>query len=274
MLLALSPGAELTPKDAPTQRGFAFCAAREPAGRHESMRWSRPIVFGFLRALSTEQAGMLSSTLVDANRRWEARANPFLEDLEDGDPDEALAQWLAHGPLVARAALTAAHTRRCGGDGWCVGVIARGTACPAGFSLLRRGTPEWRRAQFVNWPFGYASWLRARSEADAIDAAKTLRAAASESTRIGLVLHLTDDEATRDSVGDLRDALIRHEVLRRAGSREDRMTTDAADATAGEAFPAKLDALDVVIFPRFEVVQDPASLEHEVHALAPKLTPL
>jgi hypothetical protein len=254
--------------------GFDFCASRValPIKREEAA-WSHPLVFGLLLALSPNDARRLSTAVEDANHRWEARTNPFTEDLEDGDPDDVLAKWLADAPAAARTAVTAAKPRFCGADGWCVRVVARGSACPTGLERVSIADRAYGRARFLAWPFGHALWLRARTPAEAAGAAAALRAHAGESEHIAFVIHAGDDELTRTTRGDLRDALVQHEILRRRASGDDpdrpfRVDGDGG-ATSQSAFPSAIGPLDVVVLPRLSVVDRPGALEAEVHAAAP-----
>ncbi len=80
----------------------------------------------------------------------------------------------------------------------------------------------------------------------------------------------------------MRDALLRHEELRRAASLrrrwEESTSGQAKDAAARDddepPFPAVLGETDVLVLPRFDVVRAPAELEREVRAVAPDLSVL
>jgi hypothetical protein len=260
---------------------FAFCAARVDAGTTNASAWSYPLVFGLLATLSPQESETLGVAVTESNRRWERRANPFVDDLEDLDPDEPLATWLEHAPAAAKTAVAAAKTTACGADRWCVQVIGRGGSCPAGFFPVAEGTRDAARARFLAWPFGYAIWLRARSAEEASKSVAALRALPAKESRIGLVLHASDDERTRESSGDLREGLLRHEVLREAattqGNAEDsgteapfQVAKDGGSGGAG-AFPVELSALDVIVMPRLGALHDPRGFEAEVAAATPNL---
>jgi hypothetical protein len=264
--------------------GFTFCAGHVKTPTRDKGAWSYPLVFGLLLALPPEDASGLERALDEANRRWEARANPFTEDLEDGDPNVALARWLETAPASAGTAMAAAQTRYCATDKWCVTVVARESACPEGFLRLADDAPEVGRARFLAWPFGYALWLRADDPAAGREAARALRGRIGPGSPIGLVLQLHDDEETKQGAPVLRERLRRHEFLRRAASlRGNAEATDtgafrsASEGDAAEsptpegAFPARLGELDVVVLPKLEVTRDPAALERTVLVAAPRL---
>lgn len=263
--------------------GFRFCRGRGGPPRRDESAWSYPLVFGLLVALRPEEARSLGSALEEANRRWDTKANPLIEDLDETDPDDALAQWLEHPPVAATTAMAAARTRFCGTDGFCVRVVPRASPCPSTYEPL--GDEDARvndRALFLAWPFGHAVWLRARTPEAASSTVTALRAHALDdpTTGIGLVLHVGDDERSRVTTGALRDELIRHEVLRRKATQQD-LDEDDGDAAApfrvggdggagaGTAFPADMDPLDVIVLPRLEAIQEPGSLAKEIRATAP-----
>jgi hypothetical protein len=288
-VLALAGGALLIgifgrvkPEAPPATAGFAFCAGQAADAKKVETSWSYPLVFGLLTALPAEQTTSLARAVSEANRRWETRGNPFVEDLEDSDPDEALATWMKHAPPAAATALAAAHKRYCGTDGWCVTVVSRATPCPKGTEPTTYGQRAHDRARFLAWPFGHALWLRAKTAEEAALAAAALRSRATSSDLVGLVLHAGDDERTRTSLGDLREALVRHEVLRRKAT-EGSSEGDAPDAArpfrvSGDggaggqgSFPAEMGPLDIVVLPRLPVVDRPRVLEDEVRTTAPAL---
>jgi hypothetical protein len=269
-------------KGASAGAGFTFCAAHADAPRQGEGTWSYPLVFGVLLSLSAEEGAALERALDEANRRWQARANPFTEDLEDTDPDEALTRWLEGAPASAGVAMAAARTRYCATDGFCVAVAPSGSPCREGWVRLAADSPEMARARFLAWPFGYAAFLRAETPEGARDAARALR---SNRTHVGLVLHARDEEEAKRRVPGLVDRLRRHEILRRAASLRgdessagraspfraaDGEEADAAPLPAAE-FPARLGDLDVVVLPRLEIVKEPDALEREVLRAAPGL---
>lgn len=237
--------------------GFGFCVA----GGGPEGGWNPPLVFALLRALPADDAKALGAALAEANRRWAVRAHPLMEDLEDGDPDEALMAWRRQAPPAATTALLAAQRRFCTEDGaWCVQVVARGEGCPAGTTPA--AGPDAVRARSLAWPFGHAVWLRVPSPREAAVTAARLR-------RTALVLHVGDDDATRDSA--VREDLLRHEVLRRRATGE----TSSPDAilASATAFPAALDDHDVLVLP-LPGPPDDAALLAAARAASPRGTQL
>ncbi len=267
--------------------GFRLCTARAPANERDEVTWNHPLVFALLLALSPDERESLHRALEEANRRWEIKANPFVEDLEEGkapDPDEPLAKWLEHAPPAVSTALSAAKNRYCATDRFCVRVVPHAEACPPPYEAASDEDPAAPRARFLAWPFGHAIWLRAEDPRGAAAATKTLRDRARASERIGLVVHRSDDEASHVAAGSVRDELVRHEVLRERALHGDseQNGTDAA-APFGSArgagaeddrrgtFPASLGPLDILVLPRLEVVQDPHGFAAELRTAAPDL---
>ncbi len=266
------------PRPASSAGGLTFCASQGDSPRAESS-WSYPLINALLLAVPLKDSETLAVALDEANRRWETRANPFTEDLEDTDPDESLARWLEHAPPAAATALAASHDRYCGADRWCVRVVAAASTCPTGFTRVAEDSPEIGRARFLAWPFGHAVWMRAETKEAAQEAARALRSRAVGTSYAALVFHSNDDVETREASPRLRAGLFRHEVLRRAaairaGNVEGpppvlRVGGDGASETEG--FPLKLGELDVVIVPRLDATRDPLAFEAELREAAPKL---
>ena len=232
------------------------------------LSWSRTMILAVGLAMNAEERGQIEPILEASTTRWEARANPLLEDFEDDDPDAALVAWLAGGPAYVGTALAASKTDYCGTDGFCVRVVPSGAPCPPG-SGVSANESDRGRATFLAWPFAHAVFLRVPADGDARATADVLRAAARKSTLIGLVIAGTDEEAERsEPYATLGEHWRRHETWKLA-AREDGGTGNGLDEKT-HVFPASLDARDVIVLPRFEAIRSPGKLRDEVRSLAPR----
>jgi hypothetical protein len=232
---------------------FAFCAARSPALVDGTVR-DEAVMASMILALAPEERARLAELLDNANARWEARANPLLEDLGAGDPDAELVAWLAGAPAAVSVAMAASRATFCAADGYCAAPADARGACPAGFSPV---TGDDGRARFLAWPFGHALRLRADTAEHARAAADALRVRARGRTHIGLVVQ--SPAADED---DLRARLIRHETLKGVVERR------GDGALGGATQRLALDARDVVVIPRLDALAAREELADEVRAAA------
>jgi hypothetical protein len=251
------------------QTPFHLCVvhAHKPPQRALRLRWSRTMIAAVGLATNADERGQIEPILDASTTRWEARANPLLEDFEDDDPDAALAAWFASGPAYVGTAMAASKTDYCGADGFCVRVVPNGAPCPSGSSVPANEADR-GRASFLAWPFAHAVFLRVPADGDARATADVLRAAARKSTQIGLVIAGTDEEAERsEPYATLGERWRRHETWKLA-AREDGGTDGPDEKTP--VFPAFLEARDVIVLPRFEAIRSPGRLRDEVRGLAPR----
>ncbi len=240
-------------------QGFAMCIARGAPKGPSALR--EPVLTALARQLSNEERTALEEALALSASRWEARANPLLEDLEDSSPDAPLEAWSKTAPSFVRIAQLAAKTQLCAPDGFCVRPRTR-NACPAGWTPTR-GEEE-ARARFVLWPWGHAIRLRARTEADARTAAEQLRHHARTSERIALVLASDDDAVTHTAPFlVLRDRWKRHAIAGKI-ARAEKIDPPTEPGLV-------LDPRELVVIPRLGTIQDDRALAAEVHGVAPML---
>jgi len=246
--------------------GFGFCVghAEQPSGDS----WPEPILAGLGVSLGEPERRALEAAIDETNARWERRANPVVEDLEDGSPDEALTAWFAQAPEAAQVAMRAAKSSWCAVDGFCVRVIRGGTSC---FEAERppRDEAERERARFLAWPFGRARWFEAANAEDARALADQLRVAAGTKAApsVGLVLHATDIERSqREPLSRLRDAWTRHETLRAAAMYD--LGEPLKEPESQRLWRQEVNARWIVVLPRSPLAQ---GLEQQVLAQAPAL---
>jgi hypothetical protein len=259
---------------------FALCTAHVdvPGLRVARKRWSPPLVAALALSLSSTDRARLEVALERANTRWEARANPMLEDLGDGDPDATLATWFDDATTTAATVLSLAADRFCGADGLCVLIVARGEKCPPG-TAPPADAREDGRARFLAWPYGHAILVRRPTADGARALAHRLRERSAASSRLGVVLAGSDeDESKGEPFAKIRDLWIRHEALQALAARRARTEDDAtgpldAEDHNGEGgaapdpsslFPAHLDPRDVLVVPRLSAIFDATGLETEV----------
>jgi hypothetical protein len=182
--------------------------------------WSEAVLASVARTLLPEERADLEEALATSAARWEARANPMLEQLDDADPDETLEAWLKRAPPNAMIAYATSRSRVCAPDGFCVTARAVDAACPAGWSVPS-SSEEDARARFVLWPWGQALRLRLASPGEANEVAERIRAHVRDSTRVGLVLAPDDDAVTRaEPYVHLRDLWRRHGRFRAIAHRK------------------------------------------------------
>ncbi len=218
-------------------------------------------------AMTGEDRAQIEPILEASTTRWEARANPLLEDFEDDDPDAALTAWFESAPPYVGTAMAASKTRYCGSDGFCVRAVHAGDACAVGWS---EGASESDRgrARFLAWPFAYAILVRVPPEADPRATAETLRAAARRSSQIGLIIAGTDADAQREEpYATLGEHWRQHESWKFAASADGGAGDGEGEARA--VFPAHLDRKEVLVLPRFEALRTGGALLEEVRRLAP-----
>lgn len=208
------------------------------------------------------------SELLDATAtRLEARLNPLLEDLGEGDPEAELRAWAAPRTAMLQSAAALARTRHCAMDGFCVSMAA---TCPTGARCIpawgASSDPDAARARFLAWPVAGAVLLRAPDAASRDRAVADLRVRArDERSRIGLVVTRRDgDTDLIPEVREIRDAWGRVRVLSTA-VREQHL--DVPTLRDG-ALPLAWGDLDVVVVPRVGSLTEPKEFEAEVVALA------
>ncbi|WP_394823732.1 hypothetical protein [Pendulispora albinea] len=261
----------------PEERQVALCGgwgARPSA----DLSFDETLFAAVALSLSEDQRTRLEGLVEEANARWERRANPLFEDFDEGEPDDALEHWLSEAPASVLTAFTASAGRFCATDGLCVEPVMPSAPCPPGFTRFATNADR-ERARFLAWPFGYARWFRAETEAAASKAAEALRRAGASSKRIGLVVHLGDGERTKEPpFAELRERFVRHETLKRIAQNG-----GAEDEPRSDHFPLRLDPRDVLVLPRLaavpEVSKAPRTIwgtsedafEAEVHRIAPAL---
>lgn len=253
-----------------TEPPYAFdvCIAQVTGPSPAHLGWNDGVLSAVVRTLAPTERGTLEVALGDAAMRWEARANPMLDDLEGGDPDAALVTWFKTAPSFVRTAQASAKLQSCSPDGLCVSPRTIGAACPAG-SAPPKSADEDDRGRFLLWTWGHALRFRASSPEAARSAAAVLREHARSSRAIAIVMTSEDAEATKvapfatmrrgwETVGGLK-----------AASRRDRktpMSTFAIDERADE----------VIVLPRLEAISTgapDAAVLREVTAVAPQLSP-
>jgi len=247
--------------------GIDLCGARTTSPT-PAVEFDDALLAAALVSLDDDERARVENVVNDANARWEARANPLLEDLADGEPDDELELWSSDAPASVATAFAASTTRFCAGDGFCVEAVTRTAPCSPGFARLSVAK-ELERARFLAWPFGYAVWLRAETPRDARAAADSLRLRAHSSSHIGLVLHSDDAQrAAEPPFADLRDRLFCHEALkaiaRDAGARA---ATDLDASTSR----LHLDPRDVVVLPSLAALTSLDAFRAELRSIAPSL---
>ncbi|WP_394833579.1 hypothetical protein LVJ94_44440 [Pendulispora rubella] len=250
----------------PVENGIVLCGARVPQAPVPPAL-DEPLFAAVALSLTDEERRTLETVLADANTRWEARANPLLDDLGDGEPDDAFDAWLERAPTPVAVAYAASSPRFCATDGFCVEVLMPASSCSPGFAPVTGHDLE--RARFLAWPFAHAAWLHAGSEADAARIADTLRAQArarSPKGQMGLVLQAGDELRAREPpFAELRERFLRHEALKRlakdAGAALEAMKKDAP----GErTFPIRLAPADVLVLPGLEALTHRDAFEAEL----------
>lgn len=251
------------------RRAFPMCVARE-AERRPSKRTNNDALLGAVaRTLEEPERASLEEALTSAAIRWEARANPMLDDLEDGDPDAALEAWFKKAPKFVRTAQSAAQVVVCAPDGFCVTPRMAEDACPAGFAAPE-GAAEDGRSRFLGWPWGHAWRFRARSAADARASAEALRARLRESKRVAIVMTADDVGLTKvPPYAKTRELWGRVAGLRALAKKEPSVMTSGL----GRFFGRVEDEREIVVLPHIGSVAEEAALVAEVLASAPLLDP-
>lgn len=245
-LLAMSVASADAPFDGGgLQPAVAVCISRLPprAPRTEP-RWAHALFPSMLASLSDDARSRLDDTLAASNARWERRVNPLLDDLEDGEPDDALdhlVATLSEGPAL-RVGVAALRAETCASDGLCVRPSRVDLPCPAGWSSPASGRVS-ERARFLAWPWGSAVVLRAATPGEARASAEALR-------RLGksLVVQANDAEgAASGRFEATRAHWQRHEVLTRVAGVGLAAATNGDDAPP--PLPVRLDPDVILLFP-------------------------
>ncbi len=233
-------------------------------------RWSESVLASVARTLTNGERSSLEEALALSATRWEARANPLLEDIEGTHPDASLEAWFETAPPFVRTAQSTARLHACAPDGFCARPRTS-ASCPPGWTPPATDADE-GRARFLAWPSGHALRFRAPSETDARRAAVLLRTRIHGSQRIALVLGADDIEVTKhEPLVKVRDLWERRATLRKIASGEHREAD--AGAASGDTLPA-VDPRELVVLPRLETISDDRALEAEVMGIAQKLEPV
>ena len=244
---------------------FTMCVKRGEPPKKNTERWSEAVLASVARTLTNGERTALEEALSISATRWEARANPLLDDIEDVDPDVSVETWAASAPRFVGTAQATARQPACAPDGFCA-APQTGASCAPGWAPASDADDG--RARFLAWPWGHALRMRAPSETDARRAAVLLRLRIHGSKRIALVLAADDVQVTRgEPFVKLRDLWKRRATLRAIALHG----AEAADAEElADALPA-LDPRELVILPRLETISDDRALEAEVMSIAHKL---
>jgi len=245
LVLVRSPAAE---------NDFVLCVSRASEAA-PSQSLDEPLFAAVALSLTDEERHTLENVLADANTRWEARANPLLDDLGEGQPDDAFDAWLAHAPVGVGVAYASSSPRFCATDGFCVEVLMPALSCLPGTASVTGKDLD--RARFLAWPFAHAVRLRAASEADATRIADALRAQSwAPSSQIGLVLQATDEARAREApFAELRERFVRHEGLKRlAHGGASALEAVKNDAPPAHTSPIRLPLREVLVLPRLEAL--------------------
>lgn len=239
------------------------CVAHDaPKASH---RGSERVLAAAVRTLTPDERASLEDALTLSVTRWEARANPMLEDIEGLDPDRSLNEWLRQSPAPSRVARTATRRQICALDGLCVRATFDGT-CPQGWSAPRDANEE-ARARFLAWPWGKAMRFRATTPLDAQRAAARLRESARTSKQIGLVLAADDADVAREPpYAHLRELWRRQATLAAIveGTAREAPFEHDTDLTIA-------DGRDIVVLPRLDGIDRESELVAAVLAAAPAL---
>lgn len=219
--------------------------------------------------LDAVERKLLAEYLETAVSRYEARGNPFVSDLEDGDPDDATRAWAtAHAPLL-RAAAEVSRSKWCASDGLCVMAKER---CPAS----ARCVPVWgasndplaKRARFLAWSLTTAVWLRARNGGEQSELLSSLRLRSRDpASTFALALAPADESSLRDpNATTIRDAWIRWKAVSKlAGDAEVAKLRLREGATASPP-PVPLEPYDVLLVPKLGAFARPEAFMAEVRA--------
>jgi hypothetical protein len=231
-----------------------------------------------LGTLAPDELASLRRALEDLETHLEARANPMVEDLGDGDPTAALALLVRRFLPALTACDAIASRRRAAPEGtFVVAVAARcdaatadgGVAC---VPLWKPAPPEaWvERARFLEWPLAAAIVLGFADAADARRASAALRARSRDAaSRIALALDDDDLAGSHDAgVDEVRAVAARVLAL---AARDRSVDTRILELVAREPPPdarripwMRLDAEEVLVVPRLGALQAVAAFVREV----------
>jgi hypothetical protein len=258
-----------------------------PAGAGEEAEGARAFALA-LSALTPVELEGLRRALEDLEERLAVRANPLVEELDDGDPMERLARLMPRFLPTLTASNALASGPRVAPEGRLATAIAmRCDAKPADPDV--RCIPLWgapqpadrvvQRGRFFEWPLAAAAVLGFADADGARGARDALRIRAREdASRISLVL-TGDDLAGRGSaaVAAVREQARRVlAIARRDPSVDTRLLEHLANEPPAGARPVprlELDPEEVLVVPKLgALVQLEAfvqEVERDVSALGP-----
>jgi hypothetical protein len=228
--------------------------------------WNETILASVARSLTPAERASLEEALGNAATRWEARANPLLDDLEGGDPNAALIAWFKKGPQFLATAQATARWRTCATDGFCVVPRGPGAECPQD-TQPPADLKEDDRARFIHWSWGHALRFRAATPDAARAAAEALRDGARTSKTVAVVMLAEDAEVTTHPPYD-----VIRERWRKVGGLE---RVAHHEKTAPPTVTIEETPNEIIVLPRHDVMSaaDPdAVLTRDVLAMAPALT--
>lgn len=223
----------------PPPYAFDMCVTHaQPAGPAPHPQWNDAVLSAVARTLSPAERASLEEALQTSAVRWEAKANPLLEDLEGGDPDAPMIAWFKKGPTFLRTAQAASRLRECTPDGFCVQPRPKNGACPADWSPPANADED-DRARFIQWSWGHA--LRFTGDAG------PLREHVPSSKTLAIVMTADDADVTkRDPFATIRERWTKIAGLKRA-ARHQRGAPPAG-------FTVDFGPNDVIVMPRHDVM--------------------
>lgn len=230
----------------PPPYAFDMCVTHAPPpGPAPHPQWNDAVLAAVARTLSPEERASLEEALNTSAVRWEAKANPVLEDLEGGDPDAPVIAWFKKGPSFLRTAQASSRLRECTPDGTlCIRPRAKGAACPEGWTAPASADED-DRARFIQWSWGHA--LRFSG----VDG-EQLRQRVPASKAIAVVMTADDAEVTKkDPYAVMRERWGKIAALKRAARHE-----RGASPTTG--FVVDIAPSDVIVLPRHDAMSQKA----------------
>jgi hypothetical protein len=230
-----------------------------------------------LGTLTPSELAGLRRVLADLETKLETRANPLVEDLDDGDPATALSLLLRKLLPAITACDAVASRRRASPDGALVAAVAMrcdpiadaGVACAPLWtaSAADRAT---ERARFLEWPLAAAAVLGLPTGDGALRVIGDLRARSRDRhSRIALVLGERDLAGGIDpAVAEVRALAARDLTLARRDASVDTRVLEliARDPPQGpRRIPwLRLDAEEVLVVPKLGALADLDAFAREV----------
>jgi hypothetical protein len=272
-VLVVGRGADATEaNDALTRAGVAW----EPPSSDDER--AAALALG---TLAPPELEALRAALDDLETRLQARSNPMVEDLEDGDPLAPLALLLRRFLPALTACDAIASRRRATPEGTMVVAVAMTCEAPDGGATCLPlwnpspggRSPEERsveRARFLEWPLATAAVLGFANVAEAGSARANLRAGSREAaSRIALVLDEADLRGGEDGgVAEVRRIATRVLTL---ASHDRAVDTTVLELIAREPPPGsrrvpwlRLDAEEILVVPRLGALANLASFVDEI----------